>query len=259
MDERIPSQLGPFPAAVAVHGVIAALDGPDRRLGADAVLELDQEPFGGPGRRVPAVGEGMQDDAVRRQPEPMSDLHESLDVLVDCVDASRTDEAQDVQARAVIEGVCARRRQRRVGIEGPVRDRLGDPREVLEHAEPGPEVQVPDLGVAHLAHRQPNRRARRLEPGVGPVRHESAPGRHVGSEQRVPPRIVVQPKAVEDAEHDRLGRRPAPSGGQPWSSAAQATIRPNPTASREAPPTSAPSMSGWAKNSRALSGVTLPP
>src|SRR5207302_2202020 len=87
VDERIPSQLGPFPAAVAVHGVIAALDGPDRRLGADAVLELDQEPFGGPGRRVPAVGEGMQDDAVRRQPEPMSELHESLDVLVDCVDA----------------------------------------------------------------------------------------------------------------------------------------------------------------------------
>src|SRR5205823_4101586 len=84
----------------------------------------------GPWRRVTAVGEGMDHDAVCRQSAPMGELHQSLDVAVDGVDASGTDEPQDVEARVAIQRMTARGVERAIGVERAVVYGLGDPREV---------------------------------------------------------------------------------------------------------------------------------
>src|SRR5205823_4702251 len=240
--------------------VVAAGDGADDRLAAYARFELTDEAGGRSGWRVAAVGESVQDDAVSREAQLVGQPDQRLDVLVDGVDASGTDEREDMETRAVIESAGACRPQRRIRIKRPVLDGFGDSRQVLDHPEPRPQVEVSHLRIAHLAGGQPDCRASCLEARMRPALEQPTPGRHVGGEQRVPAGIVVEPKAVEDAQHHRpmagRGGRPA---GQPRSSAAQATIRPKAVASRDAPPTSAPSTSGWAKNSRALSGVTLPP
>ena len=56
-------------------------------------------------------------------------------------------------------------------------------------------------------------------------------------------------EAVDDDQDERPGAGVTPAR----------TIAAKPSGSRLAPPTSAPSMSGWAISSPALSGVTLPP
>ena len=143
--ECVPRQLGSLPTTVPVHRVVAAGDSTDARLASGPRLEFAEVATGRPGWRVPAVGEGVQDHAIARQAEPVSKRHEGLDVVVRRVDASGPDEAEDVQARPMIQGVGARSPQGRVVIEGSVLDRLGDARQVLEHAEAGSEVQVAHL------------------------------------------------------------------------------------------------------------------
>ena len=77
---------------------------------------------------------------------------------------------------------------------------------------------------------------------------EPVPVPHRGRQQRVALRVVVEAEPVEDDEDD----------GHEASSAAR-RIAANASGFNDAPPTSAPSMSGWLKNSAALASVTLPP
>src|SRR2546423_5447834 len=130
------------------------------------------------------------------------------------------------------------------------RNRIIDARQVLLHHGSGPEVQVPDLGVAHLPLRQPDSAAPRGQGRVrvrGPERIED---RRVGQRDRVAGTVLRQPPPVEDDEADRRAHCAA---------AAAFTISTSPSGSRDAPPTRAPSMSGWPSRSPALSGFTLPP
>ena len=62
--------------------------------------------------------------------------------------------------------------------ERAVRDRRVDPGQVLEHRPAGAEVQVADLGVAHLPGRQADGVLGRPEDAVRPAREEAAPDRH---------------------------------------------------------------------------------
>ena len=65
--------------------------------------------------------------------------------------------------------------------------------QVLEDRASGAEVQVPDLGVAHLAGRQADRLPPRDERRVRPLAQERSPGRHRGGRDRVGRRIVTDP------------------------------------------------------------------
>ena len=155
------------------------------------------------------------------------------------VDAARRDEPEQVQALA-----AAGLAQCLVLEERAVLDRFADAQQVLPDDRARAEVEVADLGVAHLAFGQPDGGPPGGQGGVG----------------------IAPPEVVEDRrvrELDRvagtgLGEAPAVEDDQGYSAHA-ATMRARPSGSRLAPPTSAPSTSSSARISAALSGFTLPP
>ncbi len=185
----------------------------------------------------------------------MRQLDHGLDVLVERVDPARTDESQQVQTAPVPAGMVDGLAQDRVVEEAAIGNRLADARQVLQDREARAQVQVADLRVAHLARRQAHRLAGRLEPAGRPLGRQPVPGRHPRGHQSVASRIRPDPEAVEHAEDDRA----RPPFAHPRSSAAARTMPAKRSASSDAPPTSAPSRSGMAKNSGAFSGVQLPP
>ena len=155
--------------------------------------------------------------------------------------------------------------ERRPLEERAVGDRGVDPRQVLEHRPAGAEVEVADLGVAHLAGRQPDGLLRRLQDGVRPAREQAAPGRHPRRGDRVVRRVGADPEAVEDDEDDRprSAGHAGPAGSSwPARERSRRRGRRSPAISSglsEAPPTSAPSIAGSARNSPMFAAVTLPP
>ena len=150
VDDRVVGELGPLPTGVAVHRVVAAADGADPPRLAQPAFELGDVGATAVRQRVAAVGEGVEDDVgdalLRGQ------LDRRLDVLPAGVDAAVGDQPQQVQAPArAAAGVLAGGQQRRVLEEAAVGDRVVDPGQVLLDDRAGAEVEVADLGVAHLA------------------------------------------------------------------------------------------------------------
>src|SRR5581483_1933319 len=156
------------------------------------------------------------------------------------VHAAVRDEAEQVDVAAAVE----RAAQRRVLEERPVLDRPVHAHQVLVEDPARADRQVADLGVAHLARRETDRLSRRLQGGVrkaGPDPVED--GRLRQFDGVAGPGRCTAP-AVEDDQDD---------------GAAALQIPANDWTSRDAPPTRAPSTSGWASSSAALSGFTEPP
>ena len=106
--------------------------------------------------------------------------------------------------------------------------------------------QVADLRVPHLARRQPDRLARGLESRMRILPPEPIEHGSVGELDGVARPGRRAAPAVEDDERDYRE-------GHAW------TIAANDSTSREAPPTSAPSIAGIAISSVAFSGFTEPP
>src|SRR6185312_8631086 len=142
--------------------------------------------------------------------------------------------------------------------ERAVLDRIVDPGQVLPHHGARAEVQVPDLRVAHLPLGQADRTPARCELGVAIAVPELVEHRRVRLRHRVAWARRREAEAVEHHETHRRHRRPSGPAGQAHAPAA-ATISAKIVGSRLAPPTSAPSTSGWARISAAFSGFTLPP
>src|SRR5437868_3880179 len=134
--------------------------------------------------------------------------------------------------------------QHRALEERAVRDRRVDTHQVLVEAAARADREVTDLGVAHLPVRQARCRARRLEGRVRVVAPETVEHRRLRKVDGVsrPGRRTAE--AVEDDE-----RYEAPARH----------IATNDSRSRDAPPTSAPSITSCRSSSSALSGLTEPP
>ncbi len=276
VDDRVVASLDALPALVAVHRVVAAADRRDPgvgvRLGQPA-LEVGDEPEGRARRRVATVEQRVDADA-----RDVRDARASSTRATRCRSLAWTPPGP-------MRLTTWRRPPGRVArwhasssagrvSKRPVGDRGIDARQVLEDRTPGPEVQVPDLRVAHLAGRQADRLLRGPERRVRPVAQERSPGRHRRGGDRVGRRVVTDPEAVEDDQDDRSrsGRRPTGIGGRSgragphpaWRRAAavrpaRATMPAISSGLSEAPPTSAPSIAGSARNSPMLAEVTLPP
>src|SRR5207237_8712037 len=107
--------------------------------------------------------------------------------------------------------------------------------------------QGPHLGVAHLALREADGRARGGELRVRTVAPEPVEDGRVGELDRVPRPGRSDPPSVEDDE------------GYEGIRAAVSHIALKESTSRDAPPTRAPSTSGCASSAAALSGLTEPP
>jgi hypothetical protein len=90
-----------------------------------------------------------------------------------------------MQPASVRHNLATRGEQQFVREEAAVVDRGADARQILEHAEAGPQVQVPDLAVSHLAGRQTDGLAGGLEATMRPLADEAVPVPHRGREERV--------------------------------------------------------------------------
>ena len=152
-------------------------------------------------------------------------------------------------SRALVE----RRLQRGVLEEGPVLDRAVDPLQVLVEHAAGADRQVPDLGVAHLAGREADRLARRLQGRVRVLGPEAVEDGRLGQVDRVPRPWRRAAPAVEDDERYEARLRSLRTARAAWQ------IAVNDSTSSEAPPTSAPSTAGCPRSSAAFSGLTEPP
>ena len=109
-----------------------------------------------------------------------------LDVLPAGVDAAVGDQADQVQAAArAVRAALAGGAQRLVLEEAAVGDRVVDPRQVLLDDRPGAEVEVADLGVAHLPVRQADVAALGRELRVRIAVPELVEDRGVGLRDRV--------------------------------------------------------------------------
>ena len=135
--------------------------------------------------------------------------------------------------------------------ERAVPDRDVHAHQVLEEDAPGADRQVPDLGVPHLPGRQPDGLARGRELRVREALQERVEDGRVGELDRVSRAAAARAPAVEDDERDEVAHAAT--------SAPARQIASNDAGSSEAPPTSAPSTSGWASSVRAFSGFTEPP
>ena len=227
--EGVVGAPGAVPAAVAIHGPVAADDRGDH----DARrLDLGHRVEAGVRSRVATVGERVDDDAL--DPGLAREPDEREDVALARVDPAVAGQADEVQRppAAGVEG----RPQRRQPPEGAVGDGLVDPHQHLRNPAAGAEVQVADLAVALLAlgqaHRQPRRRdagARRLGGerievrlprqvyGVaGPRRRDpvavddhqdEGPARRHGGRLTAPPRRSPRSRPGRGSR-----RRPAPRG-----------------------------------------------
>ena len=184
------------------------------------------------------------------------------------MDAARADQADQVEAPAGFGGSPARVEQCRPLEERAVVERRVDALHVRQHGPAGAEVQVADLGVAHLTRGQPDRSLRRAERRARPGREHGAPGRHASRTNCIRRRLPPDPEPFEDHEHDRAWPTARTIRRGPIDRAPVRTIEPgcHPAASRrargavtpgiarrcrpsrrslsDAPPTSAPSMPG---------------
>ena len=169
VDEQLDGLLGAVPALVAVHREVPS---DDRADAADAPA-LHAGEAAGPGgrRRVAPVGERVDHQIL--DGELAGELHERLEVLDRGVHAALGDQADEVDARRVPH----RLPQGLVLGQRAVRDGGVDAREVLRHDRARAEVEMADLGVAHLALGQADRlalggelRVRVLPPTAGRTR-----------------------------------------------------------------------------------------
>ena len=243
-DEHPPRGLDAVPAAVAVHGVEAADDAPHAGVAGLLAPALDRLQVAGSGvrRRVAAVGEGVDDHLGNAEVGGHPD--QRLQVLHARVDPAVADQADQVEALGVAHSVD----EDRVLVELAVGHGIVDPGQVLAHHRAGAEVEVADLAVAHLALRQADRPTGGRERGVRVALEQSVEDGGVGLVDGVPGAGPGQPPPVENDQ--------AAGGG---AHCAAETIAAKEAGSSEAPPTSAPSMSGIASSSAALSGFTEPP
>ena len=103
------------------------------------------------------------------------ELDQRLDVRPAGVDAAVGDEADQVQAPARARRAASQAATQRLVLEeGAVGDRVVDPRQVLLDDRAGAEVEVADLGVAHLPVGQPDVAARGRERACAGSRSQSS-------------------------------------------------------------------------------------
>jgi hypothetical protein len=196
-------RLGARPALVAVHGVVTADQRGDPPPPQGVELDLGElDGLGGAlGRTVAAVQEGMQVHLAR--PRARGQLHHRQDMVLVAVDPARRQQAQDMDRRPAAGGALDGLDQGLVVEERAVLDGAGDAGEVLHHQPPGPDVHMPDLGIAHLLVGQADVGPRAADQGVGIERPEVVPDRLMGALDRVVLDVVAVPPTVQDQEDER--------------------------------------------------------
>ena len=231
---------------VTVHRVVAADDGRDP-VGRERV-EVRRARLG---RDVAAVGERM-DPRRLGHPGARRDIEKRAEMIDVRVDAAGRHEAEQMHRPTPRPGAAERAGERIVLEERSVLDRATHADEILVEDPTRADRQVTDLGVPHLPVGQPDGGPGRGQLRTRERRHETVEDRRVRELDRVPgPRRSDAPPV----EHDEGDERPLRDAH----AVAARQIAANDSGSSDAPPTSAPSIAGWAISSSAFSGLTEPP
>ena len=90
----------------------------------------------------------------RRHAGAGEDLRQRRGVVLVRMHAARRDEAHEMAGAAGLPQPLDQAAQRRRLLDLAVGDRVGDARQVLHHQAAGADVEMSDLGIAHLARRQ---------------------------------------------------------------------------------------------------------
>ena len=169
VDQRRARELGALGAMVAIHRVVAPDDGRDDRARARPLrLEPAEQAGRLMGRDVAAVRERMHRDARHARRERAA--HDRAQVVDVRMHAAVGDEPGHVQHAAAGLGGRERSLQRGVLGQRAVGHRIADAHEILRDDPPRADVEMADLGVAHLpfgqAHRAPGCDQRRVRPAL---------------------------------------------------------------------------------------------
>jgi hypothetical protein len=193
----------PVPAIVAVHCVVAADDGADSRAWWQCLLQALQVLGAGLRGGVATVGEGVDAGGNAGVGQ---DAGERQGMVLVGVDATGGDEAHQMAGTAVGLQASDHGGEGRVAGQAAVDDGLADSRQFLHDDPAGADVEVPDLGIAHLAFGQADIEARCAQEGVRPA-HQQVECRGVGLADGIVMLVFAPSPAVEDDEHDGTGRR----------------------------------------------------
>ena len=124
------------------------------------------------------------------------------EVLIVGVYATRAEEAHQMQPPTM------RQLQRALKLwslgEATVGECCVDPWQLLRHALPSANVEMPNLTIAHLTFREANGYTARLKRCVWPTLEQCAPNWHLRLRDRVHRWIVADPKAINDQQDERI-------------------------------------------------------
>src|SRR5256714_9705662 len=179
-------------------------------------------------------------------------------MLCRTVDATRRDQAHQVQGVAR-SGRPHCRAQHPIPEEALFLDGEVDPGEVLVDDAARPDVEVSELGVSVLAFGQADGCARGSQRRMRPSLPQPVPVRRLRRGDGVAGSVSAVTPAVDDHQHERAPRRRVHARADWTTSAVAWTMAVKSAAFRLAPPTSAPSISGFSIRLRAFAGFTLPP
>ena len=204
--------LHPVPALVAVHGVVAAIDGGDLHRSGQGGRQAAQILAGRLRRGVAAVGEGMDNGL---HPGLVQDMGQRDGMVLMRVHATGGNQAEQVAGAAGGLQPPDQIRQHRVFRQAAVLDREADPRQVLHHHAPGADIEVADLGIAHLPIRQADIQPGGAQQRVRTGRPEPVEIRGLGQTDGIVRRVFAPAPAVQDHQHHgtdflRVGHGPAP-------------------------------------------------
>ena len=143
-----------------------------------------------------------------RHPGPGDDARQPRHVVLVGVHAARRQQPDQMAgAAAGFEGFGEAPEDRAL-LQGAVGQRGVNAHQILHHHPAGADVHVADLGIAHLAGRQPDVGGGGVKERVGALGHEAVPGRRRGQGDGVVVGLGAHPPAVQDTQHDGPGRRP---------------------------------------------------
>jgi len=165
--EQVIAGLDAQPALVAVHDEVAADNGGDLpHLELVALfLESAQIELRASWRRVATIEESVQVDFLH--PGAGGQFEHGVDVCFVAMHAAIGEQSQYVQCLAVASRGFRCLGQGGIGEEMAAADGAIDAGEFLVDDTAGADVEVADLGVAHLSARQSHRRFGRIDGGVG--------------------------------------------------------------------------------------------
>ena len=205
VDEKLVGRRDALPALVPVHGVVAAADRGDARAAefrANGAKEGERR-AGAFGRRIAAVEKGVDEDA--RRPGGSGQLDHRGNLALVTVDASGRSQSQQVDGAAGRLRGGYGRSEDGIAREFSRRDGLIDARVVLIDDAAGPDVEMPDFGIAHLACRQADFELGRVDRRMRARGEEPIPVWHPGSGNRIVRRVRAAAEAIEDQQDNRAG------------------------------------------------------